>query len=406
MKGKDRKSLLARQISLLIVTDSPPLREALGNIVKKTNALRVAGEARNNSQAFDMLKGFKPDVVLLDPGVPALDDIPLLQNIMIHQATPVIILPNLSEMGLKQSFSALTNGAVDFIYKESIYSNQGDGAFQKEVLGKVTSASRMDVTLFAVPHVSSEKKSVVSTEKETEIVFCEECGARNIFEISQHAENSPRYCSECDDLLENHLIPQHKRTHYVTVIAAGTGSYTNLLKIIPKVPTGMSGAVIIVVYDDVSNVAVFAEYLDTISSVQVLRLENGMSIEGGNCYVAAASENFYMKSHSTRNLMERATGDQEDAPVDLLMQSVSDVFKKNSAGLVLSGSEQDAEKGLKTIKRNDGISAVLFAPNCLHRQMGENALRRCRVDKIVDEHDATKFISELHDSARDSVSTA
>jgi len=93
-------------------------------------------------------------------------------------------------------------------------------------------------------------------------------------------------------------------------------------------------------------------------------------------------------------------------PVDLLMISVSTVFKNNTAGLILSGIELDGDKGLNSIKNNNGISAVLFAANCLHRKMGENVLRQCKVDKIVDENDATGFIYALHDAARDSGSTA
>jgi two-component system chemotaxis response regulator CheB len=405
MAEKGRTSSIARQISILVVTESPTLREALGSIVKKTNSLRITGEALNGSEALDMLKRITPDVVLLDLEIPPMDDMTVLHNIMIHQPTPTIILPSLSKMGLKQSFPALKNGAVDFVCIESIYKNQGSSPFQKEVVDKVTCASKMDVTSFA-SKASPKTEPVPSMERQkTNIVFCEECGARNIFDICQQAEEGTRCCAQCGDLLETHLINLHKRTHYITVIAAGKGSYTNLLKIIPRIPMGMSGAVIIMVYDVGMNVDTFVEYIDTISRIQILRLKNGMSIDGGNCYVAAATENFCMKPYSTRNTMVKAKEIPGYGPVDLLMKSVSEVFKKNTAGLVLSGVEQDADKGLNSIKSNNGISAVLFSANCLHRQMGENALRRCQVDKIVDENDATKFISERHDSARDSVST-
>jgi len=152
MAEKGRTSSIARQISILVVTESPTLREALGSIVKKANSLRVAGEASNSSESLDMLKRITPDVVVLDPKIPPMDDMTLLQNIMIHQPTPTIVMPSLSTMGLKQSFPALKNGAVDFVCKESIYKNQGSGPFQKEFVDKVTCASRwMSLRLLLKP---------------------------------------------------------------------------------------------------------------------------------------------------------------------------------------------------------------------------------------------------------------
>jgi len=308
-------------------------------------------------------------------------------------------------MGFKKSFAALKNGAVDLIWKESIYENQGTGSFHKGVVIKVICASKMAVASF--PSLEGTRREAVrGTKGQADIVFCEECGARNVFDAYLVEEKGKLRCAQCGDLLKTHMITQYKRTHYVTVIASGTGSYSNLLKIIPGIHPGMSGAVIIVLYDESRYVDAFTEYLDTVSSIKVLRVKNGISIEGGNCYVATAAENFCMKPYSTRNTMAKAKKIQGYGPVDLVMKSISEVFKNNSAGLILSGIEQDGEKGLNNIKSKGGFSAVLFAANCLHRQMGENVLRRCQVDKIVDEKDATRFICELHDSARDSVSTA
>ena len=41
---------------------------------------------------------------------------------------------------------------------------------------------------------------------------------------------------------------------------------------------------------------------------------------------------------------------------------------------------------------------MLNSANCLCKEMGENILRKCMVDKIVDEKDATDFIISLHES--------
>lgn len=398
-------SSIAKRISLLVIVESPTLRELLRYILKKANFLAIEGEAINGSEVLDMLHRICPDVILLDPDMPFNDDMTLLQYVMSHQPTPTIILQSLTKTGLNKSFAALQNGAVDFIWQESIIENWDTGSFQKGLLDKVACASKIDVTSFASlesPKVEPKR----STKKQADIIFCEECGARNIFDASQTEEKEKRRCAQCGDLLQAHLINQYKRAHYVTVVAAGAGSYSNLLKIIPRVPAEMSGAIIIVLYDEDKYVDAFTEYLNTVSRIKVFRVKNNTSIEGGNCYIATASENFCMKPFSIRNTMAVTQKKQGYGPVDLLMISVSTVFKNNTAGLILSGIELDGDKGLNSIKNNNGISAVLFAANCLHRKMGENVLRQCKVDKIVDENDATGFIYALHDAARDSGSTA
>lgn len=398
---------LLKQISLLLVTESPKLREQFRKIIQDTNSAVIAGEAASSAEAVDLLGRVHPGVVLLDLDMLPRGDMSLLQTCMIHRPTPVIVLPRLSTDPLAHCFEALSQGAVDCICKDSIEKNQGGRSFVRELVERVLCASRLDVRpIERLAAGTDGELASQSKERKDDILFCEDCGARNIFQACQGEEKLPRYCAQCGDLLENHLIHQHKRTHYVTIIAAGAGSYANVLKIIPRVPAQMSGAVIIVISEKSEEVNALTEYLDTISPTQVFRMKNGMSIEGGNCYVAAAEECFCMKPRSANHIMGRVEEVPGYDPVDLLMQSITAVFKDKTAGLVLSGSQPVGEKGLKGITENNGISAVLYAANCLHRQMGENILRNCRVDKIVDEHDATLFISELHNAARDSVSTA
>lgn len=352
-----------------------------------------------------MLYGVHPNVILLDPEMTLNDDTTLLEWVMSHQPTPTIILPSLMRTGVQRTFEALKNGAVDFVWFESILENQDSDSFQQQLLNKITSAAKIDMT---PPQVFefSKRDSKSEAKKQTEIIFCEECGARNIFESSQGKDHGQWCCINCGDLLQTHLINQYKRVHYVTVIAAGTGSYSNLLRMIPNVPAEMSGAIIISIYEDGEYIDAFIDYLNSVSRIEVVRIKNDTSIEGGNCYVTTAGEHFCMKPYSTRNTMAVAQQKQGYGPVDLLMLSISTIFRENTAGLILSGTELDGTKGIQSIKNNNGISAVLFAPNCLHRQMGENVLRQCKVDKIVDENDATGFIFALHDAARDTGSAA
>lgn len=281
------------------------------------------------------------------------------------------------------------------IRQEAKIENLKASTFKKKLVEKVVSASKLDVTSLQSIH-GSEDVPEKPAEKKVDIVFCEECGARNTFETNQPEKK--HLCSHCGDIVDIHLVTKYKRTHYVTIIAAGTGSYANLLRIIPKVPAKIRGAVIIVLYGEDKYVNTFTEYLDSISKINVQRIKSGTSIEGGNCYLTTASKNFYMKPYSTRHSMAVTSKKEGWGPADLLMKSVSAVFKNNTAGLILSGTEFDGTYGFNSIKHHEGTTAVLYAANSLYRQMGEHVLRKCKVDKIVNEHDATEFIYGLHNA--------
>ena len=80
----------------------------------------------------------------------------------------------------------------------------------------------------------------------SDIIFCEECGARNI--VGYCPENQARSltCRKCGDLLEVSLVNKYKRINCLTVIGSGLGGYRNLLQIIPQIPEDMNGAIVIV----------------------------------------------------------------------------------------------------------------------------------------------------------------
>jgi DNA-binding NarL/FixJ family response regulator len=61
---------MARKKAILIVDDHPFVREGLKSIIKSNDALEVIGEAENVRSARKLIKALKPDLVLLDLGLP------------------------------------------------------------------------------------------------------------------------------------------------------------------------------------------------------------------------------------------------------------------------------------------------------------------------------------------------
>ena len=385
--------------------DSLIFRKLLRGIFQRTHSIKIIGEAANGIEALDLVLRKNPDVIIMDMEMPLMDGMTSLQHLMIHKPTPTIMVSSLTREGTARGFDAIKNGAVDFVCKDSFFRHQENSNFDQEIVYKVLYASRVMVRPVE-PAFPAKEESSQPIVNPRDIIFCEDCGAKNIFEGEKRGDTVDLVCSQCGDLLEVGVVNKYKRINYATVIGAGTGGYGNLLRIIPNLPTDIDGTFLIVLHEAETHVDAFTEYLDAISNIRVNRMKDGLSLEGGNCYIAATTDNVYMKSFSAQHMVRTAPTSPSGGPVDTLMESIASVFKDKVAGLILSGIEPDGEKGINTIKQYSGLSIVLNSANCLCKEMGENILRKCTVDKIVDEKDVAEFLTELHQSTTSESLTA
>lgn len=104
-------------ICALIVDDSALIRKVLSDILNWDPEINVIGTAVNGKDALEKIKRFKPDVVLLDNIMPALDGLKTLYYIMKEFPTPVIIVSALGERAEEITLTAFEYGALDVIEK-------------------------------------------------------------------------------------------------------------------------------------------------------------------------------------------------------------------------------------------------------------------------------------------------
>lgn len=86
-----KKMLIGDDIRVLIVEDEPLVSEMLLNILGGMG-YRVAGIATNGKQALSMTESLRPDVILMDIGLPEMDGIEATRIIQEICPTPVVIL--------------------------------------------------------------------------------------------------------------------------------------------------------------------------------------------------------------------------------------------------------------------------------------------------------------------------
>ena len=347
-----------QKISVLIVDDSMAFRRFLRDIFEDAQEFYIVGEAQNGIEALDMVLKTNPAVILLDLEMPLMDGMTALQHLMIHRPTPTIMFSSLTEEGTARSYDTMKNGALDFICKDFIFQKHSMESKKKLLIDKVRKAASFKVTAREPFFTSSPLLSDVDGEVRR-VVFCEDCGQREVVSYKKTLPINSIKCSHCGDNIDLGAsnTSQFRRNTFITVLGGGEGSFGNLLEIIPRLDPEMGGSLIAVIHQEAEHLNSFTEYLDANSAMKVIRAREGMNIEGGNCYIASGHECMQLKPFSAQLTLEkRKKAELNCGPLDILLASVSSLYKKRACGIILSGDEYDGEKGMSILVKNGGTA--------------------------------------------------
>ncbi len=391
------------KISLLIVDDSLVFRRFLRDIFEDCQDFVIVGEAQNGIEALDMVLKTKPSVILLDLEMPLMDGMTALQHLMIHRPTPTIMFSSLTEEGTARSFDTMKNGAVDFICKDFIFQKNSAQTQRKVLIDKVRKAADFKVKAREPFYTTLSLPQDVGLEVRR-VVFCEECGQREVVSYPKSQPLRDIICSQCGDSIElgNVTSSQFRRNSFISVIGGGEGSFFNLLEIIPRLDPEMGGALVAVIHQETEHLNHFTEYLDSISAMRVIRAREGITIESGNCYIASGHDYMHLKPYSAQLTLQRLQKAALNCgPLDILLASVSTLYKKRACGVILSGDENDGEKGISILMKNGGTPIVLDGAQRYCKNMGTNIQKKSAAVKIYSTEQLVEKIKTLHYQAKD-----
>jgi two-component system KDP operon response regulator KdpE len=99
---------------ILVIDDEPPIRRLLRTSLT-ANGFQVI-EAANGAEGIASIKAHRPDVIILDLGLPDVDGLDLIRKLRDNgNRTPIIVLSSRGEEGIK--VDALDAGADDYVTK-------------------------------------------------------------------------------------------------------------------------------------------------------------------------------------------------------------------------------------------------------------------------------------------------
>ena len=106
-----------KSISLLMVEDHKLLRVGLKSLFNETQDIKVIAEAECAKDAIDKARATKPDVILMDIGLPDMSGIEATRRILANNPEQkIVILP--SHINEKEVMDSLSAGAYAYVIKD------------------------------------------------------------------------------------------------------------------------------------------------------------------------------------------------------------------------------------------------------------------------------------------------
>lgn len=301
-------------IRLLVVDDSSFMVSLIKSLLKAAPDIEVIGSAESAQEALDRVRELKPDCVTMDINLPDRDGVEAVRDIMAVHPVPIIMLSAYSEKAARVTLKALEYGAVDFIQKPGGEVTTRMNSANSELIAKIRTAAATRVRL--IPRVPEPSPPAAAVE-----------------------------------------IPAAARPPARIAVAIGisTGGPRLLKQILPLFSPGLSAAVLISQHMPASYTPTLVEQLNQAQgNLQVRQAGDLMDILEGTAYLSPGD--FHLTVINRKIVLRKPEAADITIPsADLMFESVSESFRQNCLGVVLTGMGQDGERGIRTIKKNGGF---------------------------------------------------
>jgi len=320
------------------------MRKLVSEILSTSGEFRVVGTARHGLDALKQIHALDPDIVTLDVEMPELDGLQALGYIMSETPRPVVMLSALdSPNGGALTIRALELGAVDFVHKPSGAARDSIDLLGSRLLDALRAATC--VNLRGVPVLA--RPSLV-----------ERRAGRTVPDAATNA----------------------------VAIAASTGGPRALAELIPRLPTGLDAAVLVVQHMPAGFTASLATRLNALSRLPVSEAKAGDRVDHGRVYVAPGG--FHMRVVDVDGIPRVAL--EQTPPIwgvrpsaDPLFRSAALRFGASLVGVVLTGMGRDGAEGLRVIRDRGGYAIVQDRGTSIVYGMPQAALTTAGADRML-----------------------
>lgn len=342
-----------KKIRVLVVDDSALMRKLITVLIDRDPALEVVGTANDAYQAREAIKDLNPDVITLDVGMPGMNGIKFLENLMRLRPMPVVMVSAFTREGAQETFDALALGAIDFVSKPEVDQESAIEMFGRDMARKLIGA--------ASARLAALTQSVDSAPKNTV------------------PEETASLCAPADLLI---------------AIGASTGGTEAIRKVMRELPPNLPG-IVITQHIPAAFSGSFASNVDRSSAISVCEAEDGMIVRPGHAYIAPGDKHLEVHKrgdHYMCRLTDEGRVNWHKPSVEVLFNSVAAAAGNDAIGVMLTGMGKDGAGGMKRLRDAGAATAAQDQETSVIWGMPQAAIKAGGVQEILPLQDMAGFI--------------
>ncbi len=329
----------SKKIKVLIVDDSPTIREYLKYIISTDNNITVVGTARDGKEAVDLVQQTHPDVVTMDIHMPRMDGYEATRKIMEIHPVPIVIISSKIPEDVENTFRAIKAGAVAVLEKPG-----GPGHPESEfMVAKIIQTIKLMSEIRVVRRLINSRKSRISSVQQVGSSLRLEPTQR--LEPTSHEEKTPLFQNSA------YLIQ-------TVAIGASTGGPPVIRTILSNLTKGFPFTILFVQHIASGFLRGMVEWLkkEIGEGLPIHIASHGDRALPGHVYFAP--DDFHMGIMSSGEIvLSKSSHENGLRPsVSYLFRSAANAYGNKSAGILLTGMGRDGAAELKTMKEKGAVT--------------------------------------------------
>ncbi|MBF0479444.1 MAG: chemotaxis response regulator protein-glutamate methylesterase [Candidatus Omnitrophica bacterium] len=346
---------MLKKIKVVIADDSAFFRQVLKTVLEESRKIVVVAAAKNGKEAVEFVKTLNPDILILDCDMPVMNGLDALKRVMDENPLPVLMFSALTQEGAKETLTALSLGAVDFLLKPAGHAHALDEVAE-ELIKKIETIVRQAKWRVSLPSVNRPK---LSNGVETENV--------------QVQDRRP-------------AVELRRRTVDLIAMGSSTGGVQASTRVLMALPEN-TAPIVWVQHMPPEFTKNFAERLNGLCQMEVKEAKDGDLVKRGICYLAPGG--FQMRLLKKGNdycvsvkLGEKVSG--QCPSCNVLFDSAAEYFGDNALGIILTGMGDDGASGLAKMHQKGAYVIGQNEKSCVVYGMPKAAYNLGAVDIELD----------------------